>query len=657
PQATWWTTWSGTEGGAEDGIVSTEQAASGTKSVKLVSTSTSGGPQDVVLNLGTKSTGRYSLKWKMYIPLNKKAYYNIQDIVPIPASPATENWNLDVSFEANGAARGSIEGVNKFAFTFPYAKWFTVEHIVDLDNNVLTYLVDGKVTAKTYFDDRLGGIDFYCIDNTHQFYVDDVEYVTLPAVVQNADICSQAVDLTPYFGGTAGVTQTTPSYNNTTATPTPYDPAIDCWSETAGADLVDNSLWFTFVGDGKRYRIETDSCSAAFITDGDTQMAIFEGNDCFNLSLAECNDDIDAQNGNYRSGIEFETVAGQNYYILVDGYNLLGNVAKGEFCLKITQKASITCAQGEVGTFTLDNNGALCFGQNLTDLLTVDAPSFIIPNEGPLFGMAWVLSANPLDPAVWPGTLPNSEAVYTRLIPNVIEISLPNDGSTGFQPGVYYLSPVVAGGAEAIDPSSDLFLDNINVDNGCFYIGESKPFLFLPELNDIGGTTVVTDEVAPPGNNGKIDLSPTGGFPELAQDPSLYIYQWNNGQTTQDLSNLAAGTYTVTITDPTNCAAPAVITVIVKKTTDTQDPATVKSLNVTPNPTTGIAQLSISLENASELRYEVSNTLGQVLQAAHMGKVSSVNQPLDLSTLSAGTYFLRVWVDGETAIRRVVVQK
>ena len=49
-------------------------------------------------------------------------------------------------------------------------------------------------------------------------------------------------------------------------------------------------------------------------------------------------------------------------------------------------------------------------------------------------------------------------------------------------------------------------------------------------------------------SDGSIDLTVTGGAPG-------YTYAWSNGATTQDLSALAAGIYTVTVTDSRSCQA------------------------------------------------------------------------------------------------------
>jgi hypothetical protein len=72
-----WSTWSGSVGGAEDTQVSTATASSGTKSIYFVSSSSGGGPQDVIVPFGGAFTTRGSLSFetKFYVVAGKGAYF------------------------------------------------------------------------------------------------------------------------------------------------------------------------------------------------------------------------------------------------------------------------------------------------------------------------------------------------------------------------------------------------------------------------------------------------------------------------------------------------------------------------------------------------------------------------------------------------------
>ena len=65
-------------------------------------------------------------------------------------------------------------------------------------------------------------------------------------------------------------------------------------------------------------------------------------------------------------------------------------------------------------------------------------------------------------------------------------------------------------------------------------------------------SSVVTNEVS--GGDGSIDLTVSGGL-------SPYEFYWNNAETTEDISNLITGIYSVTITDTNSCTANASIVV------------------------------------------------------------------------------------------------
>jgi len=66
--------------------------------------------------------------------------------------------------------------------------------------------------------------------------------------------------------------------------------------------------------------------------------------------------------------------------------------------------------------------------------------------------------------------------------------------------------------------------------------------------SELSGTVVITNILCYGEATGSVNLSVTGGI-------SPYTYVWNNGATTEDIINLAAGLYSVVITDANGCLA------------------------------------------------------------------------------------------------------
>jgi subtilisin-like proprotein convertase family protein len=80
--------------------------------------------------------------------------------------------------------------------------------------------------------------------------------------------------------------------------------------------------------------------------------------------------------------------------------------------------------------------------------------------------------------------------------------------------------------------------------NGCF---QTETFL-LNSNSSLSGTASISDSECYGGNTGSIDLSVTGGT-------APYTYLWETGATTEDISDLSAGDYIVTIYDAGACQA------------------------------------------------------------------------------------------------------
>lgn len=190
---TWWTTWSNLPGGGEDGQISTDFARSGTKSVLADEV---GGVTDQVWKLGNKTSGKYDLKWWMYIEGSKCGYYNIQHTMVMG-----QEFAFQVYFRTNGDINLYVGQSDTLIYPAAYPKdtWFEVRNLIDIDNDLITLIINGVYINQWPFHytsflttgtNQLGGVDLFAgaaetSGESPKFYFDDASitnYTSTPTI-------------------------------------------------------------------------------------------------------------------------------------------------------------------------------------------------------------------------------------------------------------------------------------------------------------------------------------------------------------------------------------------------------------------------------------------------------------------------------------------
>lgn len=184
-----WTTWNGLDDGLQNAEVSTDFAASETKSIKIGPGTPGPGPQDAILDFqGAATSGIWNAKWLMYIPSGHSAYFNVQGNTDPNAEFNSQYLSGNITFNGDNFTPGlAFDDNSGFEFAFPHDSWFLVGVEVNIDSELLTLNINGEVAADFFYYDfaeRFDGIDFYSVDDFALFYIDNVEFGQGPLVLE-----------------------------------------------------------------------------------------------------------------------------------------------------------------------------------------------------------------------------------------------------------------------------------------------------------------------------------------------------------------------------------------------------------------------------------------------------------------------------------------
>lgn len=220
-----WTTWSNAPGGAEDVDVINTDAASAPNSLRFTSTSSTGGPVDVVRHFGVLSTGQFSMEFNMKVPSGKAAYFNLQKTATMG-----QTYALDTYFNDNGTL--TFSQIAGFSANYPQGSWFNFR--MDINFNINKWEIFINDVSVGYFSNavnQIEAIDLFPVDANSpysaDFYVDDFQTVITPYVLPNLNA---GVTYAGFNGGNIATNDVTPSFkikNLGTTTITSFDIEVD----------------------------------------------------------------------------------------------------------------------------------------------------------------------------------------------------------------------------------------------------------------------------------------------------------------------------------------------------------------------------------------------------------------------------------------------
>jgi len=140
-------------------------------------------------------------------------------------------------------------------------------------------------------------------------------------------------------------------------------------------------------------------------------------------------------------------------------------------------------------------------------------------------------------------------------------------------------------------------------------------------------------------SNGAIDATITGGTSPYTNT------DWSNTATTEDITGLASGNYTITVTDANGCTKDT--TFSVKSSVGLNDLSSI-GFEIYPNPTTG----SFQVKGSGYYTILITDAAGKIV----MNINGTNNTTIDLSVFEKGIYFVQIEKDEIQFIEKIIVQ-
>ncbi|MDP5170135.1 MAG: T9SS type A sorting domain-containing protein, partial [Bacteroidia bacterium] len=210
-----------------------------------------------------------------------------------------------------------------------------------------------------------------------------------------------------------------------------------------------------------------------------------------------------------------------------------------------------------------------------------------------------------------------------------------NDGSNssiaGLTPGAYSIIVTDANGCMGSDSITLSEPEELTlIFSKAYNTSSGPPYNGFASVASVGGTEPVTFAWTGP-----------GGF--ASTGPIIFgIYE---------------GTFVVTATDSNGCVkVDSIEMLFFWDAISDEFAAGISSMEIYPNPSNAVFAVSLEFDRAEEVKVEIVNMHGQVVQAIQERNVLKVDHQFHLGNMAKGIYFVQVTTSRGTAGRRVLLR-
>ena len=157
-------------------------------------------------------------------------------------------------------------------------------------------------------------------------------------------------------------------------------------------------------------------------------------------------------------------------------------------------------------------------------------------------------------------------------------------------------------------------------------------------------------------SNGKLCI---GDFAIITASGGFQSYSWDNGMNGQVISDnpVVDQLYTVIAIDANNCRSESSVMIYVDSCTTGINSDIFSSLSIYPNPSNGIVNIDLEINDLSALEISVFNVLGEeVYKFKANDFIGEYANSIDLSSKTKGVYLLKIRTSNSLINRKLVIE-